>query len=502
MPALGNVLDFAKYEARNLRAHQLGAAPSSPVTGQMYYNTADNTLYWWDGTIWQSAKGGAPGGAAGGDLAGTYPNPTIAPGVIVDADINGAAAIAKSKLAALNIVNADVAAGAAIAYAKLALTAAIVNADIAAAAGIAYSKLTLTNSIVNGDINSAAAIALSKLAVDPLARANHTGTQLAATISNFDTQVRTSRLDQMALPTAPVAFNAQKITGLADGTAANDAATKGQIDAVSSGLDVKASVRVATTANLTIAAPGANVDGVALVNGDRVLVKDQATGTENGLYVFNGAAVPMTRAADADTSAEVTSGLFTFVAEGTTQADSGWVLSTNDPIVLGTTALAFVQFSGAGQVISGAGLTKTGNTLDVGAGAGITVNADSIQVANNGVTNAMIADGAVNIASADVTGTLPLGSGGTGQTTAKAARETGLAAAGYYSSATHGAGTSILITQATHLLRASRGLQVQVLDEATGAVEIPDITVAANGDVTVTYGAAVTVNSKRVTIIG
>jgi hypothetical protein len=306
----------------------------------------------------------------------------------------------------------------------------------------------------------------------------------------------------MALPTAPVAFNAQKITGLADGTAANDAATKGQIDAVSSGLDVKASVRVATTANLTIAAPGANVDGVALVNGDRVLVKDQATGTENGLYVFNGAAVPMTRAADADTSAEVTSGLFTFVAEGTTQADSGWVLSTNDPIVLGTTALAFVQFSGAGQVISGAGLTKTGNTLDVGAGAGITVNADSIQVANNGVTNAMIADGAVNIASADVTGTLPLGSGGTGQTTAKAARETGLAAAGYYSSATHGAGTSILITQATHLLRASRGLQVQVLDEATGAVEIPDITVAANGDVTVTYGAAVTVNSKRVTIIG
>src|SRR4051812_46104828 len=163
MPALGNALDFSKYEARNIRAHQLGAAPSSPVTGQMYYNTADNTLYWFNGTIWVSASGGAPSGAAGGDLSGTYPNPQIAPGVIVDADVSASAAIAKSKLAALAIVNADVAAGAAIAYAKLALTGAILNGDLAGG------------------------IALSKLATDPLARANHTGTQLAATISDFTT---------------------------------------------------------------------------------------------------------------------------------------------------------------------------------------------------------------------------------------------------------------------------------------------------------------------------
>ena len=78
MPTLGNALDFAKYEARNIRGHQLGAAPSSPVTGQLYYNTSDNTLYWFDGTSWQSAKGGTgtPTGAAGGDLSGTYPNPS------------------------------------------------------------------------------------------------------------------------------------------------------------------------------------------------------------------------------------------------------------------------------------------------------------------------------------------------------------------------------------------------------------------------------------------
>src|SRR5262245_43588224 len=92
MPTLGNALDFAKYEGKNLRAHQANPAPSSPVTGQIYYdNTAvPGTLYWWDGQVWQSAKGGAPGGAAGGDLTGTYPNPQIAAGVIVDADVAAA----------------------------------------------------------------------------------------------------------------------------------------------------------------------------------------------------------------------------------------------------------------------------------------------------------------------------------------------------------------------------------------------------------------------------
>ena len=106
----------------------------------------------------------------------------------------------------------------------------IVNADVNSSAQIAYSKLNLTNSIVNADINASAAIALSKLATDPLARANHTGTQLASTISDFDTQVRTSRLDQMAAPTASVAFNSQKITGLGTPTANTDAATKGYVD--------------------------------------------------------------------------------------------------------------------------------------------------------------------------------------------------------------------------------------------------------------------------------
>jgi len=109
-------------------------------------------------------------------------------------------------------------------------TGTIVNADVNASAAIAYSKLALTGGIVNTDISNTAAISLGKLATDPLARANHTGTQTASTISDFDTQVRTSRLDQMAAPTGSVSANSQKITNLATPTSNTDASTKAYVD--------------------------------------------------------------------------------------------------------------------------------------------------------------------------------------------------------------------------------------------------------------------------------
>ena len=155
----------------------------------------------------------------------------IGTGVIVNADVNASAAIDKTKIAGTAITAADTG----TVYSAMIADDTIVNADISSYAGIAYGKLSLggtitsadivDGTIVNTDINASAAIALSKLAVDPLARANHTGTQTASTISDFDTQVRTSRLDQMAAPTASVALNAQKITGLADPTDAQDSVT-------------------------------------------------------------------------------------------------------------------------------------------------------------------------------------------------------------------------------------------------------------------------------------
>jgi|GEM_PF-1914444 len=171
--------------------------------------------------------------------------------------------------------------------------------------------------------------------------------------------------------------DSNKIINLATPTADNDAANKSYVDAIKQGLDVKDSARVATTTNITLSGEQ-TIDGVSAVTGNRVLVKNQTAGEENGIYVV--AAGAWSRSADADTDAEVTTGMFIFVSEGTVHSDSGWVLITNDPIVLGTTALTFVQFSGAGQITAGAGLTKTGNTLDVGAGDGISVAADSVAV--------------------------------------------------------------------------------------------------------------------------
>jgi phage-related tail fiber protein len=146
-------------------------------------------------------------------------------------------------------------------------------------------------------------------------------------------------------------------------------------------------VKAASTGNLTLSGEQ-TVDGVALVASDRVLVKDQTTGSQNGIYVV--AAGAWSRAADADSNTEVTPGMFAFVEQGTVNADSGWVLTNDGAITLGTTALVFSQFSGAGQITAGAGLTKSGNTLDIGtaSSARIVVNPDNIDLATTGVTAA------------------------------------------------------------------------------------------------------------------
>ena len=156
--------------------------------------------------------------------------------------------------------------------------------------------------------------------------------------------------------------------------------TKGYVDSVATGLDVKGSVRAIARTPISMMGPQ-TVDGVALVIGDRVLVAGQASAQSNGIYVIQAGA--WVRAADADNSpvGEVTAGMFAFVEEGTANGSTGWVLASADPIVLGTTPLQFVQFSEAGQVTAGAGLTLTGSSIDVvSANAGIVVNPNSIEL--------------------------------------------------------------------------------------------------------------------------
>jgi hypothetical protein len=166
-------------------------------------------------------------------------------------------------------------------------------------------------------------------------------------------------------------------------TTATDGVNKSYVDAIAQGLDWKASVRVASTADVTLTAPGAAIDGVTLSNGDRVLLKDQTAPAENGIYVFNGAASPLTRSTDADTSAKVTAGLAVSVAEGTAaNADKVFILIADDPITLDTTALPFTLMNGGQAVLYTAanGLLLTGTAFSVVADTGILVSGTGVAI--------------------------------------------------------------------------------------------------------------------------
>ena len=224
-------------------------------------------------------------------------------------------------------------------------------------------------------------------------------TLTASKVSDFDTQVRTSRLDQLASATAVVSG----VTPTADA----HLATKGYVDSTAQGLDVKDSCKVATTANITLANTQ-TIDGVSLAANDRVLVKDQRTASENGLYkVVDGGS--WTRTDDLATGADA-AGAFTFVEQGSTYSDVGFVCSSNKgSAVVGTNNLAFTQFSGVASVTAGNGLDKSGNelSLDLKANGGCVIESTEL---------------AVDLSASSITGTLAVGDGGTGATSASAAR--------------------------------------------------------------------------------
>jgi len=341
---LSSFLDLQKNELRNATIQVLATPPSSPATGQIYYNSDSNDgpvgLMVYNGSAWESV-------GSIDSLQGTAP--------IQVSLANGVATIS------------------------------ILAADGAAAGSMSAAHYTLVNNAT--DANTASTI------VKRDASGNFTAGTVTATSVTISGSV----------------------------TNATDAATKAYVDSVATGLDVKASVRVATTANVDLSEALENgdvIDGVTLATGNRVLVKNQSTGSQNGIYVVqaSGAAV---RATDADADAEVTPGLFTFVEEGTANGNTGWVLTTDSPITVGSTALAFSQFSDSAALTAGSGLTLTGTDLSVNVDdSTIEISSDILRVKDNGITSAKMADGSVELNTATVTGTLAAANGGTGVTTA------------------------------------------------------------------------------------
>lgn len=469
-------LDLNKNELLNARIQNLTNNPASPAMGQVYYNTGDNTLRYWNGTVWLTL-------AQGGDVSTAITNAINA---LTTTDIEEGSNLYFTDERAQDAVGLAVGTG-------LTYTDATGAISVTANTYDAYGAATT----VQGNLNT------------------HTGATSAhgvtgAVVGTTDSQTLTNKTlgSGTVLSANLSAGTSYTITNLAAPTNASDAATKAYVDATATGLDVKASVRVATTTAGTLAtsfANGQTVDGVTLNTGNRILIKDQATASENGLYTVNATGAP-TRAtdADADSNGEVSPGMFTFVEEGTANADSGWILTTNGSITVGTTALAFAQFSGAGQITAGAGMTKTGNTLDViGTTNRISVAADAIDISVSYVGQTSITTLGTLTTGTWNANTVAIAYGGTGATTAAAAR-TNLGATTKYA-ADNGALTAVsgaVTWTVTHSLNTS-DVHVQVRDLATKAQVEVDVTITDANTVTLGWVSGnVAAGAYRVVVVG
>jgi hypothetical protein len=297
----------------------------------------------------------------------------------------------------------------------------------------------------------------------------------------------------------------------------NHAATKAYVDAARSGLDVKQSVRVATTAAVLLASGLEDtdvIDGVTLATGDRVLVKNQGTASENGIYVVqaSGAAV---RATDFDGTGEVSGGAFTFVEDGTVNADSGWVVTSNGAITVGTDAIAWVQFSGAGQITAGNGLTKSGNTIDaVGTAGRISVSSDAIDIDSGYIgQNTITTLGTIATGTWEATD-VAVEHGGTNASTAAQARENlgtktsagtantttpALARIASKGCAASAGGTST--TQVDHMFNSTNVI-VQIFEVSGGATVIGDVARTNADTVTVTLLGTITAGDYTIVVTG
>jgi len=429
-------IDLTTNELQNAVVHNLSTAPTG-IAGRFYYDTTANTLRYYDGTSWQtvifevaSTTDQLNVSLADGslslslDAASTNTADTL---VLRDASGNFSAGTITADLSGDVTGNADTASALQTAR-TIALSGDVAGSvSFDGSANVTISTTIQADSVelgtdTTGDYIEAVgagtgvtvyngtgegASATIAIGQDVSTTANVTfntvNADLTGNVTGQVSDISNHSLDELQDAAANIGMGSNRITNLGAPVDPTDAANKAYVDAARTGLDVKASVLAATDgSNIALDGTVTSLDGVSLSDGDRVLVKDQSTASENGIYVVDSGG--WTRAEDANSDTEVTPGMFTFVEEGTENADSGWVLTTDAPITVDTTGLDFALFSVAGTILAGDGLSKTGDVLNVNVDTTtIEINADTLRIAS-GAAGAGLSGGsgsalAVNVAS-------------------------------------------------------------------------------------------------------
>ena len=448
-------IDLNKNELSNAVIQNLATAPGSPVAGQVYYNTVDNQLYIYNGTRWEVAGNAVQSGLLSARPAAA----TVDAGTIY--------------------------------YATDTYLFYYTDGSIWSQTnqfGTVTAQTTYGASSGNGSSTD-------------YARADHThgtpalGTAtpnaVAGVTGSAGSATAPSKEDHTHafVPASDLSMAGFKLTSLGTPTADTDAANKGYVDSVAQGLDPKASVVAATTTAGTLATSFADsqvTDGVTLATGNRILIKDQADATENGIYVVAASGAP-TRSTDMDNGTEFP-GAFTFVEQGTVNADTGWTCTNNSPVTLGSTNITFTQFSGAGTYTADNGVVLNGSVFSFAPRSGY-----GLQTGATGAEIKLATTSGLNLSS-----DLAVGAGnGISVLTNTVAIDTAVVVTKYAANVGDGSATSYTIT---HNLN-TRDVIVSVY-EATGsyAEVVCDVNHATANTITLLFSVAPTSNQYRVVV--
>jgi hypothetical protein len=406
-------IDLNKNELQNAVIQNLGTAPASPLDGQIYYNTADDTLYFYNGTQWvnfvQTSQiqydtfSNRP--AANAVAAGTLFFATDYQLLYLSDGTTWSQVSAFGNVTSSTSYGDTSTNGTSNSYARAdhshgtpSLTSSTPqNQAIGDTASVGTASTPARADHVHGMPSFGVVTAQTTFGASS---ANGSGTSIARNDHTHGTPVHDNaahsaiNLSALAVPTSDVSWGTYKITSLADPSSAQDAATKAYVDSVAQGLNIHDPVKAGTTATLASITGGTvtynngtagvgatltlqnaltTLDGYSVQTGDRLMIKNEATSANNGIYTIDATKLILTRATDADTPAELNGGDFFFVQNGTVLDNTGWVV-VDAVTTIGTTPVIFSQFSGAGTYQAGNGLTLTGNTFSVNAGTGITTS--------------------------------------------------------------------------------------------------------------------------------